>query len=81
MLSGDDFVFYTNIFYAKQPRRTFEQINILAENQVNTNLLDYGNKGMYDTMLFIKKMGAKFCGAGWNLDGARKPAVVVQGTN
>ena len=42
----------------------------------NNHLLDYGVKGMYDTLMYIRDWGIKYCGAGINLENARKPAIL-----
>lgn len=64
------FVFRLNPKNAKYLRKLKIDVISIANNHI----LDYGKKGLYDTIKFLKGWGVKYCGAGWNLYQARKPA-------
>ena len=45
-------------------------------NLANNHILDYYEKGLFDTMEILDKNGIKYAGAGKNLEEARKPAIM-----
>jgi len=45
-------------------------------NLANNHILDYYERGLFDTMDILDKNGIKYAGAGRNLEEARKPAIM-----
>ncbi|MFQ5864994.1 MAG: CapA family protein [bacterium] len=42
----------------------------------NNHIMDFGETGLFSTMCALEYVGVQYCGAGWNLEQAVKPAVV-----
>ncbi len=47
-------------------------------NLANNHILDYYDKGLYDTLDILDRNGIAHAGAGKNLDEARKPAIILK---
>lgn len=50
-------------------------LNIDVFSIANNHIMDYGEEGLNSTVQILKKSGAKYCGAGQNLEEARKPHI------
>ncbi len=42
----------------------------------NNHIMDFGESGLFSTMCTLEDVGVKYCGAGLNLDGAARPAII-----
>ncbi|MFC1670862.1 CapA family protein [Spirochaetota bacterium] len=60
---------YKNAIYLRS-------LKIDVVSVANNHLLDFGVKGMYDTLMYIRDWGIKYSGAGIDLKNARKPSIL-----
>ncbi|MCX7842951.1 MAG: CapA family protein [Clostridia bacterium] len=66
-------------YVLKNEPQAFEGIKFAGFNLLhlaNNHILDYYDKGLYDTIELLEKNGIAYAGAGKNLDEARKPAII-----
>lgn len=54
-----------------------ELFGLHAVTVANNHILDYGEKGMYDTFDYLQRLNIAYAGAGNNLAQAMKPAVIT----
>ncbi len=54
-----------------------EMFSLDAVTLANNHILDYGEKGMLDTIEYLKKLNIKITGAGKDINDAMKPAVLT----
>ncbi|MFW5804263.1 MAG: CapA family protein [bacterium] len=60
---------------------TLKELNIKAVTLANNHILDYNEKGMFDTMALCRSNGIDWVGAGENLKNASQPLIINRDLN